>query len=254
MSGTSMDVNFGRCYGLLSVLTQGGFLVALLVSRPLPEDLGALVCSPAFLCALAAAVLAWVVLAKRLSGHGRALSLPEYCDPVRGDPSRGPLLRRLVLRAKRLVFKLRPLRRLAGAAAVLMVFWAAAAYLSVCFGAPAFSAHRETASFSALVTILAVLPAVLVYGPETSALHRVFLESDLRDVDPLANLLFQNAMGVVVGSWFGAFPIPLDWDRPWQDWPITCCLGAVAGHAVSSLWSLFIISRQHSRYFSILLI
>eukprot|EP00960_Hanusia_phi_P042658 755642-Hanusia_phi.AAC.7 len=50
----------------------------------------------------------------------------------------------------------------------------------------------------------------------------------------------------VVGTWFGAIPIPLDWDRPWQvqlvstlqvaqesqAWPITCTAGAIAGHAL----------------------
>ena len=24
------------------------------------------------------------------------------------------------------------------------------------------------------------------------------------------------AMGAMAGTWIGAFPIPLDWDRPWQ--------------------------------------
>merc|ERR1711962_976895 len=27
----------------------------------------------------------------------------------------------------------------------------------------------------------------------------------------------------------------LDWDRPWQAWPITCCLGAVAGHVAGNV-------------------
>ncbi len=103
---------------------------------------------------------------------------------------------------------------------------------------------QETAAFSVLLTSLAVLPSVLIYGPESGALSRIFLDSDL---DPLASLLFQNALGAVVGAWTGAIPIPLDWDRPWQAWPITCCLGALMGHTVSSVWSLMIISGHHSR-------
>ncbi len=32
----------------------------------------------------------------------------------------------------------------------------------------------------------------------------------------------------MVGAWFGAFPIPLDWDRPWQVlFPLITVLGTV---------------------------
>jgi len=34
----------------------------------------------------------------------------------------------------------------------------------------------------------------------------------------------------MLGAWLGAFPIPLDWDRPWQAWPITVTYGAMGGH------------------------
>ena len=244
MRGSEVDVRFGRWYGTLSLLTQAGLAGYALVARPPPEDLGRLVSSPNFLLSSALAVLTWVFVAKRLSGHELALSLPRYSDPVRGDPTRGPLLRRVVLRFKKLVFRLKPYKKLAGGAALLLASWAVAAYVCVCFGAPFFSAHAETGSFSALLTILVVLPAVLVYGPDHDALQSVYLESGLAETDPLAHLLFQNAFGAVVGAWFGAFPIPLDWDRPWQAWPITCCLGALAGHFVSSGWSLFVINRQ----------
>ena len=38
----------------------------------------------------------------------------------------------------------------------------------------------------------------------------------------------------VVGAWVGAFPIPLDWDRPWQRWPISCIFGLIAGNVLGS--------------------
>lgn len=37
----------------------------------------------------------------------------------------------------------------------------------------------------------------------------------------------------IIGAWLGAFPIPLDWDRPWQAWPITCCIGASLGYSAA---------------------
>lgn len=37
----------------------------------------------------------------------------------------------------------------------------------------------------------------------------------------------------LIGAWVGAFVIPLDWDRLWQNWPISCCIGAALGYAVA---------------------
>jgi len=39
-------------------------------------------------------------------------------------------------------------------------------------------------------------------------------------------------LGTCIGAWFGAVPIPLDWDRDWQRWPITIVTGAYIGWAI----------------------
>jgi len=44
--------------------------------------------------------------------------------------------------------------------------------------------------------------------------------------------LLGAAMGTIVGAWTGAIPIPLDWDREWQKWPVTVVTGAYLGWAV----------------------
>lgn len=44
--------------------------------------------------------------------------------------------------------------------------------------------------------------------------------------------LLGAGMGTVVGAWVGAIPIPLDWDREWQRWPVTVVTGAYVGWAV----------------------
>jgi hypothetical protein len=33
----------------------------------------------------------------------------------------------------------------------------------------------------------------------------------------------------MLGAWFGAFVIPLDWDRYWQRWPTPCVIGSTIG-------------------------
>ena len=42
---------------------------------------------------------------------------------------------------------------------------------------------------------------------------------------PVDFLWFGGAWGSLAGAWMGAIPIPLDWDRPWQRWPVTCVAG-----------------------------
>ena len=42
------------------------------------------------------------------------------------------------------------------------------------------------------------------------------------------------AFGACLGAWFGALPIPLDWDRPWQKWPVSVVRGMTFGHLVGA--------------------
>lgn len=49
-----------------------------------------------------------------------------------------------------------------------------------------------------------------------------------------------SSMGTILGGWFGAFPIPLDWDRPWQVWPISCTIGAIMGYFLGIIISMLI--------------
>lgn len=42
-------------------------------------------------------------------------------------------------------------------------------------------------------------------------------------------------MGTCIGAWLGAVPIPLDWDREWQKWPVTILCGMYGGYLVGKL-------------------
>jgi len=53
----------------------------------------------------------------------------------------------------------------------------------------------------------------------------------LRPVDEVYGAM----IGTVVGAWLGAIPIPLDWDREWQKWPVTIVTGAYVGWAVGKV-------------------
>lgn len=229
------DLAFAYYYGLIGTTVNLLLAAAVLLSGI--EPAGAISVSPLFLICAALIEVAKIAAAKRLSGHSAVFCLPRYADALLHskprDPAKGTLLRRNVLRVKKLVFRLKPYRQLLHGAVLLVLAWTATAYVVVCFGAPVFSQQYETASFSALLTLLSVLPPILVLGPEKVALADITTEEDA-----ISSLLYRNGCGAVVGAWLGAFPIPLDWDRPWQAWPTTCAVGAVVGSTVAALWSL----------------
>ena len=57
------------------------------------------------------------------------------------------------------------------------------------------------------------------------------------------------AVATVVGAWSGAIPTVLDWNRPWQKWPITCTYGALLGYiaGVVVLFALEALVPKHHR-------
>ncbi|GJJ14964.1 hypothetical protein Clacol_009234 [Clathrus columnatus] len=52
---------------------------------------------------------------------------------------------------------------------------------------------------------------------------------------PLERSIVYPCYFVFAGSWLGTVPIALDWDRPWQVWPLTPAYGALIGYIVG-LW------------------
>ena len=41
-----------------------------------------------------------------------------------------------------------------------------------------------------------------------------------------------SAWGACAGAWAGATPIPLDWNRAWQRWPVSVVRGLAFGHVL----------------------
>lgn len=108
--------------------------------------------------------------------------------------------------------------------------------VAVSFGAPFFSEQEETFMFSALLTTLTIVPLLLNLGPDTTL--SILISATAFEGDALSEILSVSVRFTLFGAWLGAVVIPLDWDRPWQVWPIPCSLGAVAGYVVSQLFLL----------------
>ncbi|KAM3066815.1 Translin-1 [Clarireedia jacksonii] len=105
----------------------------------------------------------------------------------------------------------------------------AIAALQILFGAP-FTTHIEhTLLSSAHISLLTLFPLFYVHGVDSQRwLEIASLYAPIDEV-------FGAAIGALLGAWLGAVPIPLDWDREWQKWPVTVITGAYGGYVVGKM-------------------
>jgi hypothetical protein len=115
--------------------------------------------------------------------------------------------------------------------------------VSVIFGAPVLDGIFKTLSWASWHCGLLIVGSVTRNGGiDQKMLQRVWIEHQPQNLYEM--LLYYQIIGINIGAWCGALPIPLDWDRPWQKWPTTLCIGSVSGYFVSCFvfiirnWSL----------------
>jgi len=123
----------------------------------------------------------------------------------------------------------------------------------VLFGAPITSHVLHTYFLALLITLLTVFtPAYTLGVPSLTSAGgslvnrlnwiRLFVELSVRN--PVERALLYPAVGTVLGCWAGAFPIALDWDRPWQAWPLTSASCAILGYIIGSIVALFVSATK----------
>ncbi|KAF8586946.1 hypothetical protein K439DRAFT_1339617 [Ramaria rubella] len=122
--------------------------------------------------------------------------------------------------------------------------------LMVLFGAPISSHVAHTYLSSLLLSILTVfVPSYALSLPSISFLYstknaadsqwsKLFFGQKLETA--VERALVFPVFASFVGCWAGAIPIALDWDRPWQAWPLTPAYGALVGYLLGSWSSLFV--------------
>lgn len=113
-------------------------------------------------------------------------------------------------------------------------------FSAVIFGAPVLSQYYETFFFSLLMTILTSLPCLLHLDLE----HVPTLFLSIFEGTCLHPYYFWNIRLTILGSWLGAVVIPLDWNRPYQKWPVSCCIGAMGGCYLANIFALL-----HKRFY-----
>ncbi|MCJ1237545.1 Glycosylphosphatidylinositol (GPI) anchor assembly protein [Varicellaria rhodocarpa] len=112
----------------------------------------------------------------------------------------------------------------------------------VLFGAPLTTHHAQTALCAAHLSILAVFPLFYVHGVSSKTWREIIG----------AMLPFDEVWGATVfcflGAWLGAVPIPLDWDREWQKWPVTIVTGAYGGYLFGKLIGKYVLAGKRIEF------
>jgi len=78
------------------------------------------------------------------------------------------------------------------------------------------------------------LPLFTVFGFERKNWYGLFTNPFFAS-NEMESALFLPTVFSCFGSWLGTYPIPLDWNRPWQVWPISCVYGAIGGYFIGLL-------------------
>jgi len=121
--------------------------------------------------------------------------------------------------------------------------------LLVLFGAPLLSHSLHTYLLACFMSLLTVYTPAYALGmpffaPDSKLPFiritwiRLFVELSPRT--PVERAMVYPAVGAVLGCWTGAFPIALDWDRPWQAWPLTPAFGATLGYIIGTLGAVIV--------------
>ncbi|KAK6454956.1 phosphatidylinositol glycan [Scheffersomyces xylosifermentans] len=126
---------------------------------------------------------------------------------------------------------------LAGSTAIALFLSIPLFIVVILFGAPLAEHLKETFLLSVHLSFLIFYPLLVLFKFDLQAFAHNF------QVDNMYSLIFNHSVlassfMTIVGTWIGVIPIPLDWDRPWQQWPITLLVGGYLGSVVGGLVSL----------------
>ncbi|XP_057514877.1 uncharacterized protein LOC130796526 [Actinidia eriantha] len=119
---------------------------------------------------------------------------------------------------------------------------------AVALGAPVgVNYFLKTVNWSLVMSLFTVVPATSVYGSSWMDWQRIFAHT--KPSGSIDYMICLPAHGAVIGAWFGAWPMPLDWERPWQEWPICVSYGAIAGYLIAMVASFgFTLLRREVRH------
>lgn len=114
--------------------------------------------------------------------------------------------------------------------------------IQILFGAPLTTHLPHTLLSSTHLALLAVYPLIYVHGIDSSKwLEILAAQSPFDEV-------YGGTVGAFVGAWLGAIPIPLDWDRDWQKWPVTIVTGMYLGYVAGQLIGTWVVRGKRIKF------
>ncbi|KAI9858464.1 MAG: Glycosylphosphatidylinositol (GPI) anchor assembly protein [Vezdaea acicularis] len=114
--------------------------------------------------------------------------------------------------------------------------------IMILFGAPLTTHIYHTLLAATHVSLLATYPLFYVFGVDGGKWRRI-----AGAALPLDEV-FGATLGTFIGCWLGAVPIPLDWDRDWQAWPVTIITGGYLGYVVGKLAGEYVFKGKRVEF------
>jgi phosphatidylinositol glycan class F len=120
--------------------------------------------------------------------------------------------------------------------------------ISILMGAPLFTDVMRTFFFSIYLVFIGFTPIIISSKGNLKDIYDFVFQNETI-FNPKKRFLMRNLVwGTMIGAWLGVIPIPLDWDRWWQRWPITCLVSSTIGAGLSILISyLWLWTRQRRK-------
>ncbi|KAI8329050.1 GPI biosynthesis protein Pig-F [Chlamydoabsidia padenii] len=100
--------------------------------------------------------------------------------------------------------------------------------LIVLFGAALIDKWYNTLLLASFLAITTVMPAF--ESSTTTDWIKIYLHHSPTTTSDI--YAYTQVLGALIGSWLGAIVLPLDWERDWQEWPISCVISTFLGHLV----------------------
>lgn len=126
-------------------------------------------------------------------------------------------------------------KTICGALIAFSFLWVVVHIIAVLFGAHFVEDFGKTTLWAAMVSSLIVTPGVCILGPKARKWIALF---NFRNFDSTSRRRFYYCVVcTAIGCWLSPIVVPLDWDRPWQAWPIPGVVGALLGYCGGLLMS-----------------
>ena len=111
--------------------------------------------------------------------------------------------------------------------------------LAILFGLPPFKNWQLTASWSLFSSVLLFLPLSFQLGLQHKEYQRILLDARLSTYPEF--LASNTYTAYLFGSLLGSVVAPLDWQKPWQNFPIPQLIAGLSLAFLISLWCPFLI-------------